>query len=110
MGRVKPAQQSLGTDITSTGAQTAFEPWGHVTTFHGYGSTSSGSGAASIKIQVSNDGVSYIDMGTITLTLSTTVSADGFSAVVPWRYYRMNVSSISGTGAKVSVIMGNLPA
>jgi len=106
----KPATQFLFEDVTTTGAQTAYQLWGHVTTFHGFGNTTSGAGASVFSVEVSNDNVNWIIMGTFTLVLSTTVVVDGFSAVVPWRYYRGNVDSISGTGAKVSLIVGNLPA
>jgi hypothetical protein len=104
----KPSTQILLSDKTATGAGDTFEPWGEAGTYHGYGTTSSGSGASVITVQVSNDNVSWINMGTITLTLGTTVTADGFCKVVPWKYVRGYVTSISGTGAKVSLIMGNL--
>lgn len=110
----KTSTDFLIVDQTTTGAGTVGgvavvkEPWGNVYTFHGYGSVSTSTGAAAVKVQVSNDAVSWIDMGTITLTLGTSVTADGFSAVVPWKYFRGNVSSISGTDAKVSLIIGNL--
>jgi hypothetical protein len=56
-------------------------------------------------IEVSNDGVNYITMGTITLTLGTSVTSDGFAVANSYEYYRANVSAISGTGANVTVYM-----
>jgi hypothetical protein len=70
-----------------------------------HGTTSSGSGAASISIEVSNNGTSWITAGTIGLTLGTTQTSDGFVMDAPWLYVRANVASISGTGASVSVII-----
>ena len=73
--------------------------------FQASGLTTTSTGAATILIQVSNDGVNYITMGTITLTLGTTTTSDGFAAANSWEYYRANLSAISGTGALVTVYM-----
>lgn len=108
MGRVRPSVQTILSGATATGAGSTFEPWGDTYTYHAFGTTGSGSGSATILIQVSNNGTNWITMGTISLTLSTTVTADGLSAIVPWKYHRANVTAISGTTATVTVIMGNL--
>ena len=73
--------------------------------FQAVGNTSASTGAATVLIQVSNDGTNYITLGTITLTLGTAKTSDGFAVTVNWEYYRANVSAISGTGATVSVYM-----
>ena len=44
-------------------------------------------------------------MGTITLS-GTTTATDGFTTIAPWRWVRVNVTAISGTGATVQTIMG----
>jgi len=72
-------------------------------TFQAYGTTTAGAGAATIKIQVSNNETDWLDLGTISLTLATTSSSDGFAAEAPWQYVRANVTALSGTGASVSV-------
>lgn len=104
--------QALLTNATTTGAGTAWHERDTVPKYtYGYrsfqavGETSAGSGAATVLIQVSNDGVNFITMGTITLTLGTAVTSDGFAAANTWEYYRANVSAISGTDAVVSVFM-----
>jgi hypothetical protein len=74
-------------------------------TFQAVGATTSSTGAATVLIQVSNDGVNYLTLGTITLTLGTALTSDGFAAINNWNFYRANVSAISGTGANVSVYM-----
>ena len=61
--------------------------------------------ALPILIEASNDGTNYVTMATITLTLSTTPSSDGFAAANSWEFYRARVSAISGTGANVTVYM-----
>lgn len=92
---------------TATGAGSAFGPFENDTaTFQASGATSSGAGAATVKIQVSNDGTNWIDIGEISLTLATTASSDGFAAYAPWAYVRANITAISGTGASVTVTIG----
>jgi hypothetical protein len=104
--------QILLSNATATGAGTAWHPIDTTAlatyTYHSFqavGNTSTSTGAATILIQVSNDGANYITLGTITLTLGTAVTSDGFAVANTWEYYRANVSAISGTGAIVSVYM-----
>ena len=104
--------QALLTNATTTGAGDLWHPrdtTAYATykyhSFQAVGETSAGSGAATVLIQVSNDGVNFLTMGTITLTLGTAVTSDGFAAANTWEYYRANVSAISGTDATVSVFM-----
>jgi hypothetical protein len=99
---------------TATSSSANFKPATGVRTFQAYGATSSGAGAATIVIEVSNieaavnsTNVDWITAGTITLTLATTRSSDGFTMDAPWRNVRARVTAISGTGAAVSVVMGN---
>lgn len=94
---------------TATGAGQTHEVWGHERSFHLTGSTSAGAGAASVKVQVSNDGTNFIDLVTLSLVLGTSVVSDGFYSATPWRYVRGNVSSISGTNAAVTLTVGNMP-
>lgn len=90
----------------ATGAGSAFGPFeSDSSTFQATGTTSTGDGDATIKIQVSNDNSNWIDLGTISLTLSTSAATDGFAALAPWAYVRANVTAISGTNAAVTVTM-----
>lgn len=70
----------------------------------------SGTGAvsATVEIQVSNDvsTLGWVVLGTITLS-GTTTATDGFVSEGAWKYYRVNVSAISGTNATVTVISAN---
>ncbi len=92
------------TNATATGAGSHIRMrFSDRITFQAYGTTTAGAGAATIKIQVSNNETDWLDLGTISLTLSTTSSSDGFAAEAPWQYVRANVTAISGTGASVSV-------
>lgn len=69
----------------------------------------SGTGAvtATVTIEFSNDGINALATlgGTITLS-GTTVVSDGFSTASSWKYWRANVTAITGTGATVQVFHG----
>lgn len=75
-------------------------------TFQCVGATTAGSGACSVEIDVSNDNQNWLALGTITLSLTTTPSTDGFVSNAAWAYVRADVKSISGTGANVTCYMG----
>lgn len=98
---------------TATGAGTARNPQCTDRTFHAYGTTSAGAGAATIVIEASNKDtpttstrVDWVTLGTITLTLATTQSGDGFASQARWRHVRGYVTAISGTGATVTTWIG----
>lgn len=97
--------QKLLTDATTTATGNPLP--GPVGAFQATGKTSSGTGAAGITIQVSNDNIVWMDLGTMSLTLGTTETADGFVAAAGWAMVRAKITSISGTGAAVSVTMSN---
>ncbi|HMJ02425.1 MAG TPA: hypothetical protein VK506_05760 [Conexibacter sp.] len=101
----------LTAQATTTSSQ-AFKPATGSTTFEAYGLTTAGAGAATVIIEVSNVenptvDTEWITAGTITLTLGTTQTADGFAMYAAWRNVRARLSAISGTGATVNVRMGN---
>lgn len=66
-----------------------------------------GTGAvgATVKVQVCNIPGQWLDLGTITLS-GTTSATDGTSWVVPWAFCRANCTAISGTGAALTVTLG----
>jgi hypothetical protein len=99
-------QLNLLTSATATGAGTSTKMiGGGRVAVEATGVTTSGSGATSITIEVSNNNSTWQTAGTIGLTLGTTQTSDGFVMDAPWLYVRANVASISGTGASVSVII-----
>ena len=75
-------------------------------TFQASGQTSASTGATAVNVEVSNDNSNWIVMGTISLTLGTATNTDGFVSSANWTYVRGRVTSISGTGATVSLFMG----
>lgn len=60
--------------------------------------------SATVVIEVSNDSLGWIEMGSVLLDSTTLV--DGFVSVSPWAYVRARVSAVSGTDAFVTVTMG----
>lgn len=93
----------------ATGAGPTFNlPEDGLQTFQASGTTTSGAGAATIVIQVSNDNSNWITAGTITLTLGTSATTDGFALSANWKHVRANLTAISGTGAAVTVFANDL--
>jgi hypothetical protein len=75
-------------------------------TFQASGRANS-AGTTDVVVEVSNDNTNWILMGTITLTLGTSSTTDGFVSSANWTYVRGRVSTISpGIGATVSLFMG----
>src|SRR3990167_7389421 len=91
---------------TATGGGSAIEARASNMAFQAIGTTSSGAGTAAVDIEGSLDGTNFLVLGTISLTLATTASNDGFATDAPWAHIRANVTSISGTDASVTVYMG----
>ena len=98
---------TIFSDATATGSSSA-DYSGYLSnkpfrTFQAYGNTTSGAGAATILIEVSNDNTYWKDIATISLTLGTAVTNDVAASNAAWPYVRGRISAISGTGAKVSL-------
>ena len=98
---------TLVSNKTTTGVSTSAVLGGISRTYFVFGSTTAGSGACDLVIQVSNDNISFVDLATVSLVLGTSVVADGLASAAPWKYARGNISSISGTGAKCSLLVGS---
>jgi hypothetical protein len=92
--------------VTTTGAQQAIykdSPYSAIQ------ATVIGTGAvtATIKIEVSLDGVYWCVTPAGTITLSGTDStSDGFATQSSWKYIRANITAITGTSATIYVNMG----
>lgn len=65
------------------------------------GTTSAGSGSATIKLQGSIDNSNWIDLATCSLTLGTSITTASTINLQNWVWYRINVSALSGTTATV---------
>jgi hypothetical protein len=91
---------------TATGAGTPTQGISGMKTFHATGTTSAGTGSATINIEGSMSGTSWDVIGTITLTLGTSATSGGFTSNDRYAIVRGNVTAISGTGASVNLTMG----
>lgn len=92
---------------TGTGPGDSVRNYAQRSTFQVAGKTWSGTGSATVVIQVSNDDALWLDAGLITLSLvSSGLVSDGFTMHAPWRFARANVTELSGTGAYVNAHMG----
>lgn len=107
----KVANVKLLSAATTTATGEAHPPVGYVRSFQAHGSTSAGVGAATIVIEVTNaedtngDPQHWMTLGTISLTLGTATTMDGFSSNSPYEYVRARISAISGTNATVTVYL-----
>lgn len=97
---------TLLSGVIATGAGSSVRAASSSKTFQASGATSAGAGAATILVQGSNDETNWDTLGTISLTLATTSSSDGFTSCDRYKFHRGNVSAISGTGAAVSMTEG----
>lgn len=61
----------------------------------------------SVNIETSNDGLNWNSspLGVIT-TSGNNAASDGFTSLSAWKFVRANITALSGTDAKVRVLMG----
>ena len=73
------------------------------------GNTTSGAGSAVVDVQVSNDGVNFKNLGSsMNLTLATTPDNAILSVDSAFGFMRIKVTTLTGTGAKIKVIVGSV--
>lgn len=68
--------------------------------------TGTGAVSATVVIQVSNIENSWLDLGTLSLS-GTTTATQGLALDAHWVYIRADITGLSGTGATVDVVMGS---
>ena len=91
---------NANTTITGGAVQFQFPAWTVQASVAGTGAVT-----ATVEIHVSQDAEGWMTIGTITLS-GTTLASDGFAVAAPWGFVRAKVTAITGTGAKVKVIVG----
>lgn len=67
--------------------------------------TGSGTVSATVDIDVSTDGSTWLTLGTISVS-GTDSAADGFVSEESWPHHRADLTAISGTSGSVSVYVG----
>jgi len=96
-----PRQQNLMTGVTTNTTGSTFDRpeavWSYQAVVAGTGAVS-----VTVTIQVSNDGSNWETFGTLAPS-GTTTATDKLNGDAPWALHRAVTSSISGTGATVSV-------
>jgi hypothetical protein len=107
MANIAVLKRPLLTAVTTATAGNAVGGTIDRKTYGASGTTSSGTGAATVVIEGSmNSGASWDTIGTISLTLGTTVTSDSFTSADCFEQVRARVSAISGTGASVDAAVG----
>lgn len=111
MRNLQIATDKLLDAVTTAATGDKFALHGAKHSFQGIGFTASGSGAAEIRVEVSSKELPMSDAdwllaGTITLTLGTTATSDGFVIDAAWKWARGKVSTLTGTGASVTLWKG----
>lgn len=104
--QVPPGVMTLANNVTATGAQSPLKSISGGKTYQVTGATTAGAGSAVAAVQCGNNGTNWDTLGTITLTLSTTSSSDSFVSIDRCMFVRVNLTTLTGTGASVSATMG----
>jgi len=93
--------------VTATGT-TDWVPKGSPDTAVQVTVTGTGAVSATVNVECSNDGVSALATPAGTITLAGTGSAsDGFvTQNASWKFIRLNVTALSGTGATITATLG----
>lgn len=97
---------AIVTAATTTGAKTAVRGLNVEKTYEVVGSTGSGTGTAVVSVEGSNGATSWSNIGTVTLSLTTTPSSGSFTSQDRYTWLRGNVSTLTGTTATVSITAG----
>lgn len=103
--------RTLLDSVTATATSSSIELKGAKKTFQLIGATSTGTGTAAAEIQVSNDDSNWITLDTLSITTSATAAeteTDYYSLDAPWKYTRGVLNVITGTGATISLVSGEL--
>ena len=107
MGGGEALSYQILTDVTTTVASEAISIGSNNKAFQVKGSTSAGAGTAEIGVEVTNDpSWPWLTLAVISLSLSPTVTSDGFVMSAGWPWVRVRVISISGADAKISATIG----
>ena len=93
-------------DVEVVGVSGYFSSFTGIKTFQLIGSTNSDLGSVNVTVEGSQNNLNWDTLGTISLILNTSGVSDSFSSNDRYMYIRCNVTEISGSGAKVSMIVG----
>lgn len=94
--------------VIATGASAAIRAENPAQTnqvFQASGTVSVSTGTATVKLQGSNDGTNWVDVGSVTLTLGTVATSDKVVSVQNWLFVRGNVTALTGTNATINATL-----
>lgn len=98
---------NIGLALTTVAAGSGYRSVSTPKTYTVNGSTTSGVGSATVQIQGSADNITWDPaIGTITLTLGTVATSDSLASMDRYKWVRLNVTAISGTGASINGWIG----
>ena len=76
---------------------------------HLFASTTSGTGAVNADLEASNDGSNWFWVGNLTIATVTTAGVSvAVSVTNAFRFHRINMYGISGTGCKATAIISHM--
>lgn len=99
---------SVAKNITATGVQAAVSMFGYGVDDWSCQVTVVGTGAltAAGTIDVSNDGIGWVNDSNSTFNLSGNNNVSfGFVSDKPWKFVRLNLTTLTGTGAAVTATL-----
>lgn len=99
--------------VDATGAGDGMEADGSLQSFVLTSLTTAGAGSCVANVEASNDNTNWLILATITLTTGTTVGTDashgigGSTCLLPYKFYRGNVTTLTGTNATATLKMNS---
>jgi len=100
------AVRSLLAAAATTGPSPAVQPLMQKWSVLAYGSTSSGTGSATVQVQGSHDGLVWVNLGSaLSLTLGTVTTAAAYDSNGVYPLVRANVTALTGIGANVTATL-----
>ena len=93
----------LASSLSAIATSGRISPQGGKIAFQLMGTTSVGAGQVTVLIKGSNDGVSYVQVSSLTLDTIIAQTSTGESVDKAWRYYISSATHLTGSGARYSV-------
>lgn len=102
----KALSENILVDATAENDEVIFQPSFTVFIIQLIGIVSAGTGASAITVEGSMDGINFIVIDTMSLTLGTTAVTDHYEVNQPWTYIKIKLGTTSGTDATVNAFIG----
>lgn len=93
--------------VLATGAGSIQKPQKKDKLFQLTGFVSASTGSAVVVVEGTLDGVNFVTIDTLTLTLGTAITSDSGADSDPWITVRGRVTTLTGTDAEVTLTMSS---